>query len=655
MRSFDRSASSFALILTLLLAACAGPDGGAADAVSSVFADSDWPAYGRDQAGTKFSPLTTIDRSNVASLEVAWTWETGETVIEGPAAPVRGSTVRPGTFEVTPIVVSDTMYVVTSYNRVLALDASTGEEIWEYDPLTTDFGQPPNGTGFVHRGIAMWTGESETGAPQRRIFLNSRWRLIAIDAATGMEIESFGYRGEIDLTADMIWHTNPLHYTQTSPPVVFGNVVILGNGVGDAIVYPYDPPGQLQAFDVLTGERVWNLNLIPQEGEPGNETWEGDSETFTGHTNAWAPMALDDERGIVYLGVGTPSNDYYGGHRLGDNLYAESLLAVDARTGELLWHFQTVHHGLWDYDLPAPPVLYTEEVDGRSIEAVAIVGKTGFVYVFDRVTGEPVWPIEERAVPGSEVPGEVAAPTQPFPTLPEPFSRQQFTPDDLIDLTPELRRRAVEMTRGVQFGGLFTPPTMQGTLAMPGIIGGGNWGGSAVDPTTGLMFVKATEEASLLKIAAPDPARTVGDYGIDRASNRSLRIEGIPITNPPWGTLSAIDMSTGRLAWQVPVGDRPELRDHPLLRGVELPDRLGVQGAAGPVVTAGGLIFLTGGGDVLYAFDSSSGEEVWSAQLPAVGYANPMTYGDASGRQFVVIATGARGENGILVAFALPE
>lgn len=634
----------------LLLAAisgCRAPD----DAVmASAFTDADWPAYGRDQAGTKFSPLATIDRTNVAGLEVAWTWETGERPLDGPSRPVRDQTVRPGNFQATPIVISDTMYLSTSYNRVVALDAGTGEQIWAYDPRTTDFGQPPNGTGFVHRGIAMWSSESE-----RRIFLNTRWRLIAIDAATGLEIESFGHRGEIDLTEDLLWPTNPLHYTQTSPPVVFENLVILGNGVWDGFVYPNDPPGNLQAFDVHTGEKVWNLNLIPQEGEPGNETWQDGAEKVTGHTNAWAPMVVDEERGVLYLGVGTPSNDYYGGHRLGDNLYAESLLAVDARTGALLWHFQTVHHGLWDYDLPAPPVLYTAEVDGRRVDAVAIVGKTGFVYAFDRVSGEPVWPIEEREVLASGVPGEVSAAMQPFPTKPPPFAKQSFTEDDLISLTPDLRAEAMELTRAYRFGNLFTPPSLEGTLAMPGIIGGGNWGGAAVDPTTGYLFVKSTEEPSLLRIAPANPQTTVADYAIDRTSSRTLRVQGLPISDPPYGTLTAIDMNAGEIVWQETVGDRADVREHPALAGVDLPERLGVTGAAGPVVTAGGLVFLTGGGDVLYAFDSATGSELWSAPLPGRGYANPMSYATSDARQFVVIATGGGSTPGTLVAYALPR
>jgi len=643
-----KSALLAAGALVGLTIAC-GTAGGGATTSAEASPDADWPVYGRDQAGTKFSPLASIDRRNVASLDIAWRWETGEVPISGPAAPIRGQTVRPGNFEVTPLVVSDTMYLSTPYNRVVAIEAGTGEVLWSYDPRTTDFGQPPNGTGFVHRGVALWSGDDE-----RRIFLNSRWRLIALDAATGRVIDSFGHGGEIDLTDDLLWHTNPLHYTQTSPPVVFGDLVILGSGVWDGFVYPNDPPGNVQAFDVRTGDKVWNLNLIPQEGEPGNETWEGDSETVTGHTNAWAPMVVDDETGVLYLGVGTPSNDYYGGHRPGDNLYAESLLAVDARTGALKWHYQTVHHGLWDYDLPAPPVLYEATVDGRTIDAVAIVGKTGFVYAFDRTTGEPIWPIEERPVPASEVPGEVAAATQPFPTRPPPFARQSFTEDDLIGLTPELRLRALEVTRGYRFGGLFTPPTLEGTIAMPGIIGGGNWGGAAIDPGSGYLFVKSTEQPSLLTIAPADPETTVADYAIDRNTSRSLRVDGLPISKPPYGTLTAIDMNAGELVWQVPVGDQEEIRRHPALAGVELPARLGVPGAAGPVVTAGGLVFLTGGGDVLYAFDSSTGEELWSADLPGRGYANPMSYATSDGRQFVVIATGGGSEGGTLVAFALP-
>lgn len=613
-------------------------------------APGDWPTYGGTSLGQKHSPLDQIDRANVASLTLAWSWSTGETPIEGPTRPVRGQNVRPGNFEVTPIALNDTLFLSTPYNRVVALEGASGRELWRYDPRTVEWGQPPNGTGFVHRGVALWNGGRE-----RRIFLNTRWRLVALDAATGTPIESFGQNGEIDLTEHLLWPTNRLHYTQTSPPVVYQDLVIVGNGVWDGFIYDQDPPGNLQAFDVRTGKLVWNLNLIPQAGEPGNETWENESWRITGHTNAWAPMVVDEARGLLYLGVGTPSNDYYGGRRLGDNLYAESLLCVNARTGELLWHFQTVHHGLWDFDLPGAPVLYTADVDGRSVDAVAIAGKTGFVYAFDRVSGEPIWPIDELAVPPSDVPGERAAATQPFPTKPAPFAQQGFEDADLVDFTPELRRRALALTRGLRFGPLFTPPSLEGTLSMPGIIGGGNWGGSAVDPATGILYVKSTEEASVLAIGPADSTLTQAEWVLERGGDRTLRIDGsIPISKPPYGALTAIDMNTGDHVWRVPVGDLPDVRNHALLSGVPLPDRLGVPGAPGPIVTAGGLVFLTGGSSTFYAFDAATGTEVWSYDLGRRGYANPMSFLGADGRQYVVIATGG-GREAVLMAFALPR
>jgi quinoprotein glucose dehydrogenase len=563
--------------------------------------------------------------------------------------PVTGQRVRPGNFQTTPVVLNDTMYLSTPYNRVVALDADSGSEIWSYDPHTTEWGQPPNGTGFVHRGVAVWTGSGE-----RRVFINSRWRLIALDSRTGEPIESFGRDGEIDLTEHLIWRTNPLHYTQTSPPVIYDDLIILGNGVWDGFVYERDPPGSIQAFDVHTGELVWSFGLIPQAGEFGNDTWEDDSWNRVGHSNAWAPLSVDLERGLVFVPVGTPSNDYYGGDRLGDNLFAESLVALDARTGERVWHFQAVRHGLWDYDLPAQPTLLTITVDGREIDAVAASSKMGFLFVFDRATGEPVWPIEDRPVIQSDVPGERTSPTQPFPTKPPAFAPQGFTEDDLVDFTPALRAEALQVVRPYRTGPLYLPPSLQGSFAQPGIIGGGNWGGTAVDPETSLLYVKSTNSPAVLALGAVDTTRTEGRLGIDR-TRRSIRLaSGIPIQKPPYGTLTAIDMNRGEIAWQIPIGDTPQVRENPALAGVALPDRLGVTGAPGPIVTAGGLVFLTGGGDVLYGIDKTTGEELWSADLGQVGYANPMTYRTRAGRQFVVIATGA-GAGTRLVAFALPE
>ena len=637
-----RLARHLSWLLAVTLAACTPPR-------LDVVDEGDWPAFGGDPGGQKYSSLTQINRDNVTNLEVAWTWETGEKPIPRPRQPIPGQAVRPASFQATPLVIDDVMYLSTPYNRVVALDADTGEEIWSYDPRAYEWGQVPNGTGFVHRGVAAWTGSDE-----RRIFLNSRWRLIALDASTGEPIPSFGHRGEIDLTEHLTWRTNRLHYTQTSPPVVYKDLVILGNGVWDGFVYRRDPPGNVLAFDVHTGELAWSFNLIPQEGEFGNETWEDDSWRYTGHSNVWAPFTLDETRGLLYLPVGTPSNDYYGAHRKGDNLFAETLLCLDASTGERVWHFQAVHHGLWDYDLGSPPTLLTIEVDGRSVDAVAAPSKMGFVYVFDRVTGEPVWPIEERPVLQSDVPGEQTAPTQPFPTKPLAFARQGFTEDELIDFTPELEAEARELIANYHHGPMYLPPSLEGTIIMPGIVGGANWGGAAADPETGILYVKASNMPSLLVIGEPNPARTEGDYDVDW-SRRSLHFQnGLPIHKPPYGTLTAIDLDTGDHVWQVPVGDMPSVRNHPALSGVDLPERLGVVGAPGPIVTGGGLVFLTGGGTTLYAFDKQSGEELWAGDLEQRGNANPMTYLGRSGRQYVVIANGS-GVGAKLTAFALPR
>ena len=595
------SRTAVATLVAVALTACAPPDGGRGSWTPS---QADWPAYGGDDAGRRYSALDAISRDNVEGLAVAWTWDTGDVPIPAPMRPIPGQDVRAGSFEVTPLAIGDTLYVSTPFNRVVALDAGTGHELWSYDPGTVEWGKPPNGTGLVHRGVAVWTGDGG-----RRIFLNTRWRLIALDAASGRPVQGFGHDGEVDLTEHLLWHTNRLHYTQTSPPVVYGDLVIVGNGVWDGFVYPNDPPGNIQAFDVRTGALVWSFNPIPQAGEFGNDTWEDGSWRVKGHTNAWAPMTLDTERGLLYAPMGTPSGDYWGGDRKGDNLFAETLLCLDARTGERVWHFQTVHHGLWDYDLPGAPVLYTASVDGRSVDAVAVAGKTGFVYAFDRVTGEPVWPMEERAVPRSDVPGERSSPTQPFPTRPPPFAGQGFTEDDLVSLTPELNRRARELTRGLRFGPLYTPPSLEGTLGRPGIIGGGNWGGSAVDPATGYLYVKSTESPALFKLAPADTTRVVAEWDIDRAARGMTSVDGIPIIDPPYGTVTAIDMNRGEIVWQTPVGDDARVRNNPLLAGVALPAR---------------------------------------------GYANPMTYATRDGRQFVVIATGGGAQGGTLVAFALP-
>ncbi len=623
-----------------------GPDGGGATL-------GEWPSYGGDPGATKYSALAGIDRDNVRLLNKAWEWRTGESADSATGA-------HPGLFEATPLMLGDTLYLPTSYNAVVALDASTGREIWRYDPRAYAAGQPPNGMGFVHRGIAAWSDGRE-----RRIFLNSRWRLIALDAGTGKPVPSFGKGGEIDLTADLVRPVNRLHYTNTSPPVIWHDLVILGNGVADRLTYRGDPPGDVQAFDARTGKRMWRWSPIPQRGEYGSATWEDGSWERVGHTNVWAPFTVDTARGLLFLPVSTPGNDFYGGARKGDNLFAESVVCLDARSGRRRWHFQTVHHGLWDYDLPAPPLLATVQRNGGTRDIVAQPGKTGFLYVFDRLTGKPVWPIEERPVPPSDVPGERASPTQPIPTWPKPFSRQGVTEADLIDFTPELKAMALEAVRAHRLGPLFAPPSLAGTVALPGVIGGAGWGGGAFDPVTGLLYVKANESPFLLQLGHPKPSPTNdAEYSLQFGASLGLatspgdraepEVGGtVPIIKPPYGTLTAIDLAGGEQRWQVTVGDWPRIRNHPLFRGLDLPP-VGVVGSPGPMVTGGGLIFVTGGGATLYAFDGATGRVLWSAALGAFGYAVPMTYRTSVGRQFVVIATGGDGEDGVLQAYSLP-
>ena len=615
----------------------------------------EWPTFGGDLASTKYSALTDINRSNVSQLAKVWEWSTNET--SNPA-----TRTRPGNFQATPLMLGDTLFLSTPYNRVVALDATTGHEYWSYDPQAYAAGQPPNGTGFVHRGVATWSD-----GKQRRIFMNSRWNLIALDAATGKPIRGFGDTGVVDLTKYLGKNgkdVNKLQYTETSPPVVWHNLVIVGNGVGDRLSYPNDPPGDVQAFDVKNGKRVWSFSPVPRSADDdGAETWQNESWKTTGHTNVWAPFSVDDRRGLVYLPVSTPSNDWYGGARKGDDLYAEALVCLDARNGKRKWHFQTVHHGLWDYDLPTAPILGTVRVDGKQRDIVAMPAKTGFLFVFDRESGAPIWPIEERGVPQSDVPGELAAKSQPFPTKPQPFAKQGFGFNDLVDFTPEIKAAALEAIKNYRVGGLFTPPSRDGTITMPGAIGGAGWGGGAFDPTTGMIYIKATNSPALYKIVQPEKtAERDVDYGVDLASqtvrvvipakDSTQRPLTLPINKPPYGTLTAIDLNTGDTKWQVPLGDNPAIRNHPLLKNLNLPP-LGVAGSPGPMLTAGGLLFVTGGGSTLYAIDAKDGSVAWSHDLGQSGYSNPMTYRTAAGKQFVVVATGA-GNTAKLQAFALP-
>ncbi|MCW8194856.1 PQQ-binding-like beta-propeller repeat protein [Proteobacteria bacterium 005FR1] len=622
----------------------------------------EWRNYANDGGSSKYTPLAQIDEQNVSKLQEAWRWNSPDNALQGSVTQQRASY-----YKSTPLMVDGRLFVSTGFNLVVAIDPASGETIWQYDPKAYEQGRPAN-SGWQHRGLSYW----ESGADKRVIITTGTGELIALNAQTGEPIKSFGKNGKVDLQAGI---------TQTeaerrligynSPPAIVKDTVVVGCTVTDGVQTTRMPTCHLRGFDVRTGKQRWIFHTVPQRGEPGVETWGNGSWQYTGNTNAWSMMSVDEELGYVYVPTGTPTNDFYGGHRPGYNLYGESLLAIDASTGKLVWHFQAVHHGLWDYDFPAAPNLVDIVVDGKPIKAVAQVSKQGFTYVFDRRTGEPVWPIEERPVPQSTVPGEQSAATQPFPTKPPAFARQGITEDDLIDFTPALRKTALEIAKQYQLGPLFTPPSLPddsgrlGTLQVPSAAGGANWGGAGFDPELGYLFVQAANQPSFTPLEPGGDGDDAPRYlGGGRTPDISA-LQGLPLTKPPYGTVTAIDLNRGEIAWQVAHGQGPT--DHPAIKHLNLPP-LGASShsflsSGGPLVTKTLVFFNQVQREIetpafskteyyLRAFDKRTGDVVWEHKMDVPPFGTPMSYLH-DGRQYIVVSTGGGGMPAQLVAYAL--
>jgi quinoprotein glucose dehydrogenase len=613
----------------------------------------EWPYVGADQSNTRYSPLEDLTVDNVSRLQVAWRWRPEE-------RPLPEFGTVPGNFTATPIMIDNVVYVSTNYNRVAALDAESGAVRWVYDPRAYEGGMPLLAGGFRHRGVAAWR-DSQDGN-KLRIFLASRYRLISLDAETGKPISSFGLDGVVDTSRDLSWAIEPAHFEINAAPAIYKDLVILGSAIGDNLIYKKTPPGDVRAYHARTGKLVWRWSSIPQSPtDVGADTWENGSWRDAGQIETWPGVTVDERLGLVYLPTGNPGNLYYGGARPGNNLFAETLIALDAETGRRRWHYQIVRHGVWDYSLPAPAMLTDLTVDGRRVEAVTQLTKHGFVFVFDRLTGQPVWPIEDRPVPQSDVPGERTAATQPFPTRPPPVNPQGVSLDDAFDLTPELQAQARRDMQKYRLGPLFTPPSLEGSLVRPGPGGTVSWGGGSFDPETGMLYVKTSNNFGMLRLRKYDPKTTrnslsrFNDHdwvGYELVGGGTNFADGLPLNKPPYAFLVAFDLNRGEIAWRVPFGfGEDSIRTHPALKNVTLPERLGTPGTPGSIVTKGGLVLAGGGDEALFAFDKRTGREVWHARLPRRTSGTPMTYRSANGRQFVLITTGS-GTDQELVAFA---
>jgi quinoprotein glucose dehydrogenase len=651
----------------------------------------EWPTYGGDLGNTKYAPLDQITAANFGSLEVAWRFKTDNL---GP---------RPEfNLQSTPLMVKGVLYSTAGTRRaVVALDAATGEQLWIHSENEGARGTiaPRQLSG---RGLAYWTD----GKEERILYVTPGYRLVALDAKTGIRIAGFGTNGIVDLkqnmdqAIDLMSGEIGLH----SAPIVARNVIIIGaaHKSGGVPTGKTNVKGYIRGFDVRTGKRLWIFHTIPRPGEFGNETWLDDSWSYTGNAGVWAQMSVDEQLGLAYLPIEIPTGDYFGASRPGNGLFGESLVAVDLQTGKRKWHFQLVHHGIWDMDIPCAPILVDIMVDGRMIKAVAQPTKQAFLYVFNRETGEPIWPIVEQSVEKGTVPGEWYSPTQPFPTKPPPYERQGFVIDDLIDFTPELRAEATQIVSRYKLGPIFTPPVVSqkegplATLAIGAAGGGSNWPGGSFDPETQILYVSSTKSLSQLGLVPPRPetkndlayvqgnaltgARTTAGAGAGggaaaptptakpapaaaEGAGANLTVRGLPIMKPPYGRISAIDMKRGEILWQIAHGETPDnIRNNAALKGLTVP-RTGRPGTVGTLVTKTILIAGEPGfgptpsgarGAMLRAYDKATGKEVGAVYMPAPQTGSPMTY-LVNGRQHIVVAVSGAGYSGEFIAFRLPR
>jgi quinoprotein glucose dehydrogenase len=632
----------------------------------------EWSRYGGDAGTTKYSPLDQIDKANASRLRIAWRRPAVDPSLTAKDPKLTYS----GNFRATPLMVGGVLYSPNGVGLVEAFHPGTGKTLWVQEPFPDQGEAGLRGTSS--RGVTFWAEGND-----RRLLVVRGEYLIALDPATGKPVAGFGDAGRIDLRAGL--GPRATGYAWTGAPQVCRDVVMVGVGIGasmnDRPTQKEGVPGIVQAFDVRTGKPRWRFNPIPRPGEIGSETWENDSWSYSGDANLWSLISVDEGDGLAYLPLTSPTSDMYGGHRPGDNLFANTLVCVRCADGQRVWHYQIVHHDLWDYDLPAARILVDIRVDNKPIRAVVQLTKQAFAFVFDRATGRPVWPIEERPVPASDVPGERTARTQPFPTKPPPFDRQGASIDDLIDFTPELRAEATALLKFYRVGPLFTPPSIRsgdpngrrGTIQLPGSVGGADWQSGAFDPETGVLYVQSITTPFTADILKPDAQKSNLDY-VSGTRAWTPGPQGLPLFKPPYGRITAIDLNKGEQLWMTPNGDGP--RDHPLLKPLNLPP-LGSPGRSSPLVTKT-LVFLGEGDPVMAAlgsrlppempptiapgyggrkfraFDKATGQVVWEMELPAGITGAPMTY-MFEGKQYIVAATGSRDPQATgFIALSLP-